>query len=100
MDSSHPFVVRYKIHSNKEEWPCCDICVILCFIYVYNAISDSYSYNLRLHNIINKYTDLILEITENRSIEIRESSIFSNSINFSITIISVDRGGSDEPGRK
>ena len=44
MDSSHPFVVRYKIHSNKEERPCCDICVIiLCFIYVHNAIiSDAY----------------------------------------------------------
>ena len=37
MDSLLPFVVRYKIHSNKEEWPCCDICVIiLCFIYVHN----------------------------------------------------------------
>ena len=41
MDSSHPFVVRYKILSNKE-WPCCDICVIiLCFTYVHNAISDA-----------------------------------------------------------
>ena len=65
MDSSHPFVVRYKIHSNKEERPCCDICVIiLCFIYVHNAITLNYwcSYNSRLHHIINEYTDLILEI--------------------------------------
>ena len=31
---SHPSVVHYKIYSNKEERPCCDICVIiLCFIY-------------------------------------------------------------------
>ena len=46
MDSSHPFVVRYKIHSNKEEAeerPCYDICVIiLWFIYVHNAISDAH----------------------------------------------------------
>ena len=43
MDSSHPFVVRYEIFSNKEEWPCCDICVIiLCFMYVHNAISDDH----------------------------------------------------------
>ena len=43
MDSSHPFVVRNKKHSNKEERPCCDICVIiLCFIYVHNAISDAH----------------------------------------------------------
>ena len=41
MNSSHPFVVRYKIHSNKEERPCCDICVInLCFIH--NAITDAH----------------------------------------------------------
>ena len=40
MDSSHQFVVRYKIHSNEEERPCCDICVIiLCLIYVHNAIT-------------------------------------------------------------
>ena len=43
MDSSHPFVVRYKIFSNKEEWPCYDICVIiLCFIYVHNGIRDAH----------------------------------------------------------
>ena len=43
MVSLHPFVVRYKMHSNKETWPCCDICVIiLCFIYVHNAISDAH----------------------------------------------------------
>ena len=44
MDSSHPFVVHYKIHSNKEEWPCSDICVIiLCFIYyVHYANSDAH----------------------------------------------------------
>ena len=43
MDSSHRFVVRYKMYSNKEEWPCCGICVIiLCFIYVHNAISDAH----------------------------------------------------------
>ena len=43
MDSSHQFVVRYKIHSNKEEWPRCDICVIiLCFIYDHDAISDAH----------------------------------------------------------
>ena len=43
MDSSHSFVVRYKIHSNKEEWRCCDICVIiLCFMYVHKAISDAH----------------------------------------------------------
>ena len=41
MDSSHPFVVRCKIHSNKEERPCCDICVIFVFIYVHNAITDA-----------------------------------------------------------
>ena len=42
MDSSHQFVVRYKIHSNKEESPCRDIYVIiLCFIYVHNAITDA-----------------------------------------------------------
>ena len=60
------FIVSYKIHSNKEEWPCCDICVIiLCFIYVHNAISDAHiRYNLRLHHIFNEYTDLILEITQ------------------------------------
>ena len=50
MDSSHPFVVRYKIctfcnihDSNKEKRPCCDICVIiLCFIYVHNAMTDAH----------------------------------------------------------
>ena len=69
MDSLHPFVVRYKIHSNKEKWLCCDICVIiLCFIYVRNAaaISDAHyssSYNLQLHHIINEYMDLILEFS-------------------------------------
>ena len=66
MDSLHPFVERYKIHSNKEERLCCDICVIiLCYIasYVHNAISYWFSYNLRLHHIINEYMDLILEIT-------------------------------------
>ena len=42
MDSSHPFVVRYKIHSNEKERPCCGICVILCFIYVHNAITDAH----------------------------------------------------------
>ena len=32
-------VVCYKMHSNKEEWRCCDFCVIiLCFIYVHNPI--------------------------------------------------------------
>ena len=41
MDSSHPFVMRYKIYSNEEGRPCCDICVIiLCFIYVHNAITQ------------------------------------------------------------
>ena len=65
MDSSHPFVVRYKIHSNKEELPCYEICVIiLCFIYVHNAITDVHIiYGSGLHHIINEYTDLILEIT-------------------------------------
>ena len=63
-DSSHPFVVRYKIYSNKEKWPCCDICVILRFIYVHNAISNAHIiYGSWLHHIINEYTDLILEIT-------------------------------------
>ena len=43
MDSPHPFVVRYKMYSNKEEWLCCDICVIiLCFIYVHNANTDAH----------------------------------------------------------
>ena len=43
MDSSQPFEVRYKIYSNKEEWPCCDICVIILrFRYVHNAISDAH----------------------------------------------------------
>ena len=43
MDSSHLLLVRYKIHSNEEEWPCCYICVIiLCFIYVHNEISDAH----------------------------------------------------------
>ena len=43
MDSSLPFVVHFKIHSNKEKQPCCDICVIiLCFIYVHNAITDAH----------------------------------------------------------
>ena len=43
MDSSHPFVVHYKKHSNKGEWPCCDICVIiLCLICVHNAICDAH----------------------------------------------------------
>ena len=48
MDSSHPLVVRYKpitykIHSNNEEWPCCDICaIILRFIYVHNALVLKY----------------------------------------------------------
>ena len=41
MDSS-PFVVRYKMHSNKEEWLYCDICAILYFIYVHNAITDAH----------------------------------------------------------
>ena len=41
MDSLHPFVVRYKMHLNKEERPCCDICIILCFIYVHNAITNA-----------------------------------------------------------
>ena len=44
---------------------CCDICVIiLCFIYVQNAISDAhtiYGSTTLLTNI--EYTDLILEIT-------------------------------------
>ena len=62
MDSSHPFVVRYEIFSSKEEWPCCDICVIiLCFIYVHNAITDAHI--IYGSTIINEYTDLILEIT-------------------------------------
>ena len=67
MDSSHPFVVDYKIHSNKEEWPYCDICVIiLCFIYVHNANSDAhiiYGSITLLMNIRRGHTDLILEIT-------------------------------------
>ena len=40
MDSSRPFVVHYKIHSSKEG-PRCDICVILSFIYVHNAITNA-----------------------------------------------------------
>ena len=51
MDSSQPFVVRFKIHSNKEEWPIVTFVssdnklttvIILCFIYVHNAISDAH----------------------------------------------------------
>ena len=43
MDSWRPFVVRYKIHSNKEEGTRCDICVIiLSFIYVHYAITDAH----------------------------------------------------------
>ena len=42
VDSAHRFVVRNKIHSNKEEWNCCDICaILLCFIYVHNIINDA-----------------------------------------------------------
>ena len=60
MDSSHSFVVRYKIHSNKEEWLCRLVVTFVsffCFIYVHNAISDAhYSYNLQLRHIINEYS--------------------------------------------
>ena len=69
MDSLHPFVVPlvcYKIFSNKEEWRCCDICVIiLCFIYVHNAISDAHIIYSSTTLAINEYRDLILEITAN-----------------------------------
>ena len=60
MDSSHPFVVRYKYVQIKKKGVVVTLFCALCMFI--KAISDAHS--LRFHHVINEYTDLILEITD------------------------------------